>query len=62
MNSQIKQIIIANRSLLVLDLLWIYYFMADKYNILVTTIQGSKMKLNPYSAMGAYLLMIFVKL
>lgn len=60
MNSQIKQIIIANSSLLVLDLLWIYYFMGDKYNLLVNTIQGSKMKLNTYSAMGAYLLMICV--
>ena len=60
MNNQIKQIIIANSSLLSLDLLWIYYFMSDKYNILVNNIQGSKMEFNPYSAIGAYLLMIFV--
>lgn len=60
MNNQIKQIIIASVSLLVLDLIWIYYFMSDKYKILVNDIQGSKMQLNAHSAMGAYLLMILV--
>ena len=60
MNYQIKQIIIASVSLLVLDLIWIYYFMSDKYKILVNNIQGSKMQLNAHSAIGAYLLMILV--
>ena len=34
--------------------------MSDKYKILVNDIQGSKIQLNDYSAIGAYLLMILV--
>ena len=55
-----KQGLIASIILLVLDLLWLKLFMGPKYEHLVPKIQGSKMQLNIYSAIGAYALMLVV--
>ena len=60
MNKYNKQVIVATISLLVLDIIWIYYFMGDKYKIMVKQIQGSSMNVNLKSAVGAYALMIVV--
>ena len=60
MNKYNKQVIVATISLLVLDIIWIYYFMGDKYKIMVKQIQGSSMNVNIKSAVGAYTLMIVV--
>jgi uncharacterized membrane protein len=53
-----KQGLVASVALLVLDLGWLKLFMGPKYDKLVPKIQGSKLTLNAYSAMGAYALMI----
>lgn len=47
-------------TLLVLDFLWIYFFMNPRYQILVWQIQKQKIKFNYYSAIGAYLLMVYL--
>lgn len=47
-------------TLLVLDLLWIYFYMRGQYQVLVPRIQGSGMKANVYSAIGAYALMVYL--
>lgn len=53
-----KQGLVASVALLVLDLGWLNFYMGPQYNKLVPRIQGSKMTLNAYSAIGAYSLMI----
>ena len=55
-----KQGLIASVVLLVLDLLWLKFYMGPKYETLVPKIQGNKMQINLYSALGAYALMIVV--
>lgn len=60
MNNYNKQVFVATISLLVLDLLWLSFYMADKYEVMVKQIQGSTMNVNFKSAIGAYLLMIVV--
>lgn len=60
MQKNTNQIIIAVISLLVLDILWIYNFMGGRYKIMVNKIQGSKMDVNLYSAIGAYTLMVIL--
>jgi len=50
--------ILATIILLVLDFLWLGLFMGGKYTPLVKAIQGSELKMNPYSAAAAYLLMV----
>ena len=60
MEKKHKQIIVAVISLLILDILLLYYFMVDKYKIMIYKIQGSKLKANFKYAFGAYLLMIIL--
>lgn len=50
--------LVASLVLLVLDLGWLRLFMGPKYQSMIPKIQGSKMIINSYSAMGAYVLML----
>jgi uncharacterized membrane protein len=45
-------------TLIVLDLLWILFFMNKKYQTQVLDVQGSKMVVNKITAIYAYILMI----
>lgn len=49
-------------TLLVLDILWIYYFMGPRYHKLVLNIQSEKMKVNIYSGFFAYIFMVYLLL
>ena len=51
---------IAASFLLGLDLLWLKYYMGPKYQQMIPKIQGSNMRLNMYSAAGAYALMLLL--
>lgn len=62
MTSQTNKKIISVLSLLILDYLWIYLFMNNKYKTLVLNIQKTNLKVNIYSAIGSYLLMIYLLL
>lgn len=62
MTSQTNKKLISILSLLILDYLWIYLFMNNKYKKLVLNIQKTNLKVNIYSAIGAYLLMIYLLL
>lgn len=53
-----KKELVAILALLVLDFMWLGFYMASEYNVLVKNIQGSKMNINVLSAIGAYTLMI----
>lgn len=53
-----KTELIAVLALLVLDFMWLKFYMAPEYETLVKNIQGSKMSTNVLSAIGAYTLMI----
>ena len=44
--------------LLILDLLWITYYMNEQYRVQVKTIQKSDMKVNGIAGVFAYLLMV----
>ena len=60
MNKYNKQVLVAALALLILDFLWLYLYMIDKYKIMINKIQGSKINANIKSAAGAYILMIVV--
>ena len=55
---KLKHILISTTTLLLLDILWIYFFMGNKYKIMIKNIQGSDMKVNIIYASIAYILMI----
>ena len=55
-----KQEQIAIASLLILDFLWIYIFMGHNYQKMISKIQNKKMHINIYSAIGAYILMVYL--
>lgn len=55
---KLKHILVSTTTLLLLDILWIYFFMGNKYKIMIKNIQGSDMKVNIIYASIAYLLMI----
>jgi uncharacterized membrane protein len=55
-----KQNFVAILSLIVLDFLWIYFYMSNKYQKLILHIQNKKLKINLYYVLGAYLLMIYL--
>lgn len=54
----IKTSILSSISLLVLDCLWLYFFMGIQYRPIVLKIQKSSMKINRISAVLAYSFMI----
>lgn len=54
----IKANIIATATLLILDFLWIAFYMGKQYQRQITGIQGSKMEAKPLYAMVAYTLMV----
>ena len=54
----IKTSILSSISLLVLDCLWLYFFMGIQYRPIVLKIQKSPMKINRISAVLAYSFMI----
>lgn len=43
--------------LLLVDLIWISFFMKDRYKTFVRKVQGTEMKVNYYAASFAYILM-----
>lgn len=47
-------------TLLVLDVLWLWLFMGNRYQIMIPKIQKDTITLNYYSACGAYLLMTYL--
>ena len=53
-----KQFLVASISLLVLDYLWLSFFMGKLYRPIVLKIQKSPMKINYLSAIFAYAFMI----
>lgn len=55
-----KKEIVAVLTLLILDIIWIYFYMSKEYKVMIPKIQSNNMKLNVYSAIGAYLLMIYL--
>ncbi len=57
-----KKEIVAVLSLLVLDFMWLKFYMASQYAELVPAIQGSKMITNIPYAIGAYTLMVVLLL
>ena len=54
----IKKIIISSLILLVLDFGWLGFFMGGQYHRMIPLIQGSKMIINYYYVVLAYILMI----
>ena len=56
---EVKNIILSSFILIVLDILWLYFFMGNQYSPMIKKIQGSNIKVKWYYAVGAYLLMIF---
>lgn len=55
-----KQEQIAIATLLILDFVWIYVFMGHNYQKMIHQIQNEKMNVNMYSAIGAYILMVYL--
>lgn len=55
-----KKEIVAVLTLLILDIIWIYFYMSKEYKVMIPKIQSNNMKLNVYSAIGAYLLMVYL--
>ena len=49
-------------TMLILDGLWLNLFMGPRYKTMVQTIQKSPMNVNKLSALGAYLMMIYLLL
>lgn len=55
-----KREISAVLTLLILDIVWIYFFMSKEYTVMIPKIQRNAIKFNIYSAIGAYLLMVYL--
>ena len=55
---ELKHKIASTLILLILDIIWIYFFMGPRYTTQIKQIQGSKMEVNKLSALMAYTLMV----
>ncbi len=55
---ELKHKIASTLILLILDIIWIYFFMGPRYTTQIKQIQGSKMDVNKLSALMAYTLMV----
>ena len=44
--------------LLILDVVWVYFYMTPKYSTMIRSVQGSSMTPNPVYAILAYFLMV----
>lgn len=55
---ELKQKVASTLILLILDIIWIYFFMGPRYTTQIKQIQGSKMEVNKLSALIAYTLMV----
>lgn len=53
-----EKIVLDAGIMLIMDILWLYYFMGPRYSIMINSIQGSDIKLNFKSAIMAYICMI----
>lgn len=53
-----KQVLISILTLLILDILWIMFFMGKKYQEQIPQIQGTELKVNNMMAIVAYTLMV----
>ena len=49
-------------TMLILDGLWLNFFMGPRYKIMIPNIQKSPMNANKLSALGAYLMMVYLLL
>ena len=56
----IKKAIVAGIILLILDGLWLNFFMGSRYKLMIKKIQTSPMKINYYGAGVAYILMLYL--
>ena len=54
----LQRYVTSTLTLLVLDVLWLYMFMIQRYEIMVKKIQGSHIKVRVWSAICAYALMV----
>lgn len=54
-----NKIIISSVIFTVIDLLWLKFYMTDKYNIMINIIQNSSLKLDTICAFFAYLTLCF---
>lgn len=55
----IKKILLSSFILTIIDILWIKYYMGNKYKIMVNNIQNSEIKLNFVPAILAYITLCF---
>ena len=53
-----NQIVVSILTLLILDILWIMFFMGKKYQEQIPQIQGTQLKTNSTMAIFAYMLMV----
>ena len=59
MTFNVKKIVVSSIIFTVIDLLWLKFYMTEKYNIMIPKIQGSKLEVNVYIAALAYLTLCF---
>ena len=55
----IKKILLSSFILTVIDVLWIKFYMGDKYKVMIKIIQNSEFKFNVIPAILAYLVLCF---
>jgi len=55
----IKKMLLSSFILTLIDMLWIKFYMADKYKIMVNNIQNSELKLKVVPAILAYITLCF---
>ena len=58
MTIQLKHRVLSTLTLLILDGLWINFFMKDKYNKMIKNIQNSDIQVNKVFAVASYTLMV----
>ena len=58
MNIELKHRVLSTLTLLILDGLWINFFMKDKYNKMIKNIQNSDIQVNKVFAVASYTLMV----
>ena len=58
MTIELKHRVLSTLTLLILDGLWINFYMKDKYNTMIKNIQNSDIQINKVFAVASYTLMV----
>ena len=58
MTIELKHRVLSTLTLLILDGLWINFYMKDKYNTMIKNIQNSELEVNKVFAVASYTLMV----